>query len=141
MSKLTGDEKRQRGRALYADMLGTEKLARVDASRSAFNEPILDHVMENCFGDVWQRPGLPRKTRSMLCIAMLTALRMPHEVKNHIRSALANGCTVDEIREVIFHTVPYCGMPAMGLTLAAAEEVLRERGLIPTGTHEDRKTE
>lgn len=131
MSDLPPEEKRQRGRKLYERMLGSEKMKGFDAGRTSFNAPIQDYIMENCFGDVWQGKALDPKIRSIMCIAMLTAKGgHQQEIKNHVNTALFHGCTVDELREVILQTIPYCGMPAMGAAMAAAGEVLKERGLI-----------
>jgi 4-carboxymuconolactone decarboxylase len=79
---------------------------------------------EWCWGETWTRPGLDRKTRSMLNLAMLTALNRPHEIKLHVRGALNNGLTVEQIREVLLHTVIYCGVPAALDAFRAAKEVL-----------------
>ncbi|MGE0385828.1 MAG: carboxymuconolactone decarboxylase family protein [Gammaproteobacteria bacterium] len=130
MTDATAEDRRRNGRQLYTEMFDAERLRRQDASRNDFNGPLRDYVMETCFGNIWDRPGLERKTRSLLCIAMLTALRLPNETRSHVNSALNNGCTVDELREAIMHTAPYCGLPATGQTMAVAEEVLRERALL-----------
>jgi 4-carboxymuconolactone decarboxylase len=86
-----------------------------------------------CFGEVWSRPGLERKTRSMLCIAMLVALGKPAELKLHVGGAIRNGCTTDEIKEVILQTMIYCGLPACVEAMKVAEETLRELGAHPDG--------
>lgn len=131
MSELPPEEKRAKGRQLYERMLGADKMKGFDAGRNAFNAPIQDYIMENCFGDVWQGKNLDPKIRSIMCIAMLTALGgMGTEIKNHVRTALHHGCTADEMREVILQLIPYCGMPRMGAAMAAADEVLKERNLI-----------
>ena len=86
---------------------------------------------EMCIRDrVWSRPGLEKKFRSMLCLAMLTALNRPHELSLHLQSAINNGCTVEEIRETLLHTVPYCGIPATLDAIKVAEEFLTEKGLL-----------
>ncbi len=81
------------------------------------------------FGDVWHRPGLDRKTRSMITLAALTALTKPNQLKLHIQGALANGVSVEEIREIIMHTSIYAGIPTGVEAMAAAKEVLGARGL------------
>jgi 4-carboxymuconolactone decarboxylase len=101
----------------------------VDASIKAaddFNRPFQELVTEYCWGAVWGRPGLPRKTRSLINLAMLTALNRPHEVKLHIRGALNNGVSKDEIREVLLQTAIYCGVPASLDSFRIAREVFAE---------------
>ena len=101
----------------------------VDASLAAateFTRPLQELVTEYGWGAVWSRPGLPRKIRSMLNLAMLTALNRPHELKTHVRGALTNGVTEDEIREVLLQTAVYCGMPAAIDSFRVAREVLDE---------------
>ena len=96
------------------------------ASATEFTRPLQELVTEYGWGAVWSRPGLPRKIRSMLNLAMLTALNRPHELKTHVRGALANGVTEDEIREVLLQTAVYCGMPAAIDSFRVAREVLDE---------------
>ncbi len=101
----------------------------VDASIKAaddFNRPFQELVTEYCWGAVWGRPGLSRKTRSLINLAMLTALNRPHEVKLHIKGALNNGVTKDEIREVLLQTAIYCGVPASLDSFRIAREVFAE---------------
>jgi len=101
----------------------------VDASLANANEftrPLQELVTEYGWGAVWSRPGLPRRIRSMLNLAMLTALNRPHELKTHVRGALTNGVTEDEIREVLLQTAVYCGMPAAIDSFRVAREVLDE---------------
>jgi 4-carboxymuconolactone decarboxylase len=89
-----------------------------------FNRDFEELVTRYCFGDVWTRPGLDRKTRSLITLAVLTALTKPNQLKAHVRGALANGATVEEIREVLLHTVVYAGIPAGVEAFNAAAEVL-----------------
>jgi 4-carboxymuconolactone decarboxylase len=96
------------------------------ANANAFTRPVQELVTEYGWGAIWSRPGLPRKTRSMLNLAMLTALNRPHELKVHLRGALTNGVTEDEIREVLLQTAAYCGMPAALDSFRIAREVLDE---------------
>lgn len=89
--------------------------AYVDASlknADPFNRSLQELVTQYCWGDVWNRPGLDRKYRSMINLAMLTALNRPHELKIHVRGALNNGLTKEEIQEVLLQTAIYCGVPA-----------------------------
>jgi 4-carboxymuconolactone decarboxylase len=101
----------------------------VDASIKAaddFTRPFQELVTEYCWGAVWGRPGLSRKTRSLINLAMLTALNRPHEVKLHIKGALTNGVSKDEIREVLLQTAIYCGVPASLDSFRIAREVFAE---------------
>ena len=92
-----------------------------------FNRPLEEFVTRHCFGETWSRPGLDRKTRSLVTLAILTALVRPNQLRGHVRGALANGATPEEIREVLLHTVDYAGIPAGVEAFAAAAEVLAER--------------
>lgn len=122
------EDQRKRGRQLLGEVIGQEYLAKRDASTNDFNQPLRKFSETYAFGDIWSRPGLPRKVRSMLCMAMLTALGKPEELRLHVNSALNNGCTVEEIQEVLYQTVAYCGIPATIEAFKVAEAVLRERG-------------
>ena len=102
-------------------------LAKADEFMMAFQEI----TTEWCWGYAWTRPGLERKTRSMLNLAMLTALGKPAELKLHVKGALANGVSVDEIKEILLHATVYCGIPAGLDAFKAAHEVLRAEGAIP----------
>jgi 4-carboxymuconolactone decarboxylase len=86
-------------------------------------------VTQYCWGDVWNRPGLDRRTRSLLNLAMLTALNRPHELKLHLKGALNNGVTKDEMREVFLQALVYCGAPAAVDSFRTAREVFKELGI------------
>jgi 4-carboxymuconolactone decarboxylase len=119
-----------RGLTLRREVLGPEY---VDKSLSASNEFTMAFqriTTEWCWGYAWTRPGLDRKTRSLLNLAMLTALNRSPEVKLHVRGAINNGVTVDEIKEVLLHATIYCGIPAGLDSFKAANEVLKEMGVI-----------
>lgn len=124
------EDQRKRGREILGEVIGKEYLARRDASTNDFNRPLRQFSETYAFGDIWNRPGIPRKVRSMLCMAMLTALGKPEELKLHVNSAINNGCTVEEIQEVLYQTVAYCGIPATIEAFKVAEAVLKERGLL-----------
>ncbi|KHJ51160.1 4-carboxymuconolactone decarboxylase [Vreelandella venusta] len=112
------------GLATRREVLGD---AYVDAALSQVDEfswPMQELVTRNCWNDIWNRPGLARPTRSLINIGMLVALNRPHELKVHLRGALNNGCTEEEIREVLLQCVPYCGFPAAIDGLRTAREVL-----------------
>ena len=123
-------EQRQKGRQILSEVIGKEYLAKRDASTNDFNRPLREFSETYAFGDIWARPGIPRKVRSMLCMAMLTALGKPEELKLHVNSAINNGCTLEEIQEVLYQTVAYCGIPATIEAFKVAEAVLKERGVL-----------
>lgn len=89
-----------------------------------FTQPVQDYINEHAWGSTWQREGLDLKTRSLITIAMLAALKAPHELKGHVRGALNNGATIEEIREVLLHSAVYCGAPAAQEAIRAAKEVI-----------------
>ena len=102
----------ERGLAVRKDVLGAEFVEQSFASADDFNRPMQELVTEYCWGAVWGRETLPRKTRSMLNLAMLSALNRPHELETHLKGALKNGVSRDEIREVLLQVAIYCGVPA-----------------------------
>ncbi|MEO8279685.1 MAG: 4-carboxymuconolactone decarboxylase [Ideonella sp.] len=108
------------------EVLGAEYVDASIKSADDFNLPMQEMVTQYCWGDVWNRPGLDRKTRSMLNLAMLTALNRPHELKLHVRGALNNGVTRDEIREVFLQTAIYCGVPAAIDSFRTAKAMFKE---------------
>lgn len=91
-----------------------------------FTRPLQELVTANAWGEVWSREGLPLKTRSMITIATLAALKASNELKGHVRGALRNGCTVEEIQEILLHSTVYCGMPSGVESFRAAKEVIDE---------------
>lgn len=118
------------GRRILSELMGPDYVEKKDKNRNAFNEAIQEYSEEVCFGRIWARDGIDRKTRSILNIAMLTALNRPAQLSHHIEGALTNGCTVDELKEILLQTAVYCGLPAAGEAFRVAEEVLRTRGLL-----------
>ncbi len=119
------------GLSVRRDVLGADH---VDRSLSAANDLTLafqNIATEWCWGYVWQRPGLDRKTRSLINLAMLTGLNRTAEIKLHVRGALNNGVTVEEIKEALLHATVYCGIPAGHEAFKAADEVLKEMGVVP----------
>jgi 4-carboxymuconolactone decarboxylase len=112
------------GEKIRRQVMGDSFVDRALANADEFTEPMQDYINEHCWGSTWQRPGLDLKTRSLVTIAMLAALRAPQELKGHVRGALNNGATVDEIREVILHSAVYCGAPAMQEVFRAAKDVI-----------------
>ena len=107
-------------------VLGEEYVNRSLAQADEFTKPLQELVTEYCWGAVWTRPVLSRKTRSLINLAMLSALNRPHELKLHVKGALRNGCTKDEIREVLLQVTIYCGVPAGVDSFRAAVEAFRE---------------
>ena len=99
------------------------------ANADDFSRPLQDLLTQYCWGDVWNRPGLDRRTRSLLNLAMLTALNRPHELKLHIKGALNNGVSKDEMREVFLQALVYCGAPAAVDSFRTAREVFKELGV------------
>ncbi len=118
----------RQGRAGMAEILGADYLARRDSTTNAFNGPLRALSEEFAYGTLWARPGLARRERSLITLAMLCALNRLHEIPMHVRAALANGVTVEEISETLTHAAAYCGLPASIDALAVAEQVLREIG-------------
>jgi 4-carboxymuconolactone decarboxylase len=111
------------------EVLGAEYVDTAIRNADDFNRPLQELVTQYCWGDVWNRPGLDRRTRSLLNLAMITALNRPHELKLHVRGAINNGLTKDEIREVFLQTAIYCGVPAAIDSFRTAREVFQEMGL------------
>ena len=123
------DEVFERGIAIREEMFGPEHArAKVDRA-SDFTKAFEELVTRYCFGEIWGRETLPRTTRSMLTLAMLVALGRPHEIQVHVRGAIANGVTKDEIREVMLHAAIYCGVPSAVDGFRQATAVMTELGL------------
>jgi len=118
------DEQYQRGLATRREVMGDEFVDRALASATPFSQPIQDHISRAAWGDVWQRDGLDRKTRSLITVAMLTALGKQHELKGHVRGALNNGATPQELQEVLLHAAVYCGVPTAVEAFRTAGEVV-----------------
>jgi 4-carboxymuconolactone decarboxylase len=106
-------------------VLGAEHVEKSWAAADDFNRPMQELVTEYCWGAVWGRDDLPRKTRSLLNIAMLTALNRPHELKMHVAGALRNGATVEEVRGVLLQAAIYCGVPAALDSFRVASEAIK----------------
>jgi 4-carboxymuconolactone decarboxylase len=107
-------------------VLGAEYVETSIKNADDFNRPLQDLVTEYCWGAVWTREGLSRKTRSMLNLAMLSVLNRPHELELHLRGALRNGCTKEEIREVLLQVAIYAGVPAGVDAFRTARKVFAE---------------
>ena len=116
----------EKGLAVRRAVLGKEYVDKAIADADDFTQPLQKLVTEYCWGSIWTRPGLSRKTRSLINLAMLTALNRPHEVKLHLRGAMNNGCSKEEIMEVLLQTAIYCGVPAAVDSFRIAKEVFQE---------------
>jgi 4-carboxymuconolactone decarboxylase len=117
----------ERGREIRSSVLGKEFVDNSFNTADEFNLPLQELVTEYCWGAIWGREELPRKTRSMLNLAMISALNRPHELKAHIKGALVNGVTPIEIREVLLQVAIYCGVPAAVDSFRIAREVFAEQ--------------
>jgi len=120
------NKRRQRGEEIRREVMSDPFVDRALNNASDFDQPLQELVMETAWGTVWDRDDLPRPTRSLVTIAMLAAMKCSNELKGHVRGALRNGCTVDEIRGVLMHAVPYIGAPAALEAFRATREVVEE---------------
>lgn len=116
----------ERGLEIRKSVLGKEFVEKSIASADEFNRPLQELVTEYCWGAVWGRDGLDKKTRSIINLAMISALNRPHELKMHVKGALRNGLTREEIREVLLQVGIYCGVPAAVDSFRVAREALGE---------------
>ena len=114
------------GLAVRKEVLGAAHVERSMGAVSEFSRPVQEYVTRACWGDVWSRPGLDRRTRSLLNLVMLTALNRSHELAVHVRGAVTNGATVEEIQEALLQATVYCGAPAGLEAFRIAEQVLSE---------------
>jgi 4-carboxymuconolactone decarboxylase len=110
-------------------VLGDEHVDAVIARTSGLTAPFQDLITRYAWGEVWSRPGLDRRVRSMLTLAVLTTLGQEHEIAMHVRGALRNGVTPEEISETLLHTAVYAGVPAANRAFAVAQAVLAELGV------------
>lgn len=120
------------GMKVRREVLGAEYVDRSMAQAGDFMAPFQRMATEWCWGAAWTRPGLDRKARSLLNLAMLTALGKPTELKLHVKGALTNGLTIAEIQEALLHATVYCGIPAGLEAFRAANEALKEAGALPS---------
>ena len=114
------------GLQIRREVLGAEYVDKSISQADDFNRPLQELVTEYCWGTVWSRPGISHKMRSLINLAMLTALNRPHEVKLHLKGALNNDCSKEEIMEVLLQTAIYCGVPAAVDSFRLAREVFSE---------------
>ena len=118
-----------KGLATRRAVLGAEYVDNSLKNADDFNMPMQELVTEYCWNEIWNRPDLDRRTRSFLNLAMLIALNRPHELKLHVRGAINNGLTKEEIREVFLQAAIYCGVPAAIDAFRTAKEVFKDMGL------------
>ncbi|GAB3008599.1 carboxymuconolactone decarboxylase family protein [Mycobacterium bourgelatii] len=116
----------QRGRQIRSEVLGKDYVDKAIAEADEFTGPLQDLITEYCWGAVWGRDGLTRKTRSMLNLAMTSVLNRPHELRTHLRAALTNGVTREEIREIFLQVAIYAGVPAAVDSFRTAGEFFAE---------------
>jgi 4-carboxymuconolactone decarboxylase len=121
-------EQHAKGMKVRREVLGKEHVQRALANENSFNAAFQDLITRYAWGEIWGRPGLPRKTRSLVTIAMMVALNRQEELRLHLRAAANAGVTRKEIQEVLLQTAIYCGVPAANTAFHVAEEVLVERG-------------
>ena len=121
----------QKGLKVRKEVLGAEHVQRSLDTADDFTAPLQKLVTEWCWGEIWNRPGLDRRTRSIINLAMLSALNRPHEVRLHVLGALNNGLSQDEILEILLQVAIYCGVPAALDSMKVAKEVFAEQSEQP----------
>ena len=119
-------DERQSGMEVRRAVLGDAHVDRAEASRTPLTDEFQDLLTRYAWGEIWTRPGLDRRTRSCITVAMLVALNRDEELALHMRAALTNGVTVDELKEILLQTMIYCGVPAANSAFAVAARVLAE---------------
>jgi 4-carboxymuconolactone decarboxylase len=124
------DPRYDAGMKVRREVLGDEHVDRATAAATDFSRPFQEFITRSAWGEAWTRDGLDRRTRSCITLAILTALRAETELPMHVRAAIRNGLTPDEIREVLIHTAVYAGVPAANRAIALAQETLLELGEI-----------
>jgi len=129
MDKRAHQERYEAGLKTRREVLGAGYVDKAMAGVDDFSKPFVDLLNTYCWNDIWNRPGLDRKTRSMLNLAMLSALGKEHELKLHLNGALNNGLSKEQIREVLLQVAIYCGVPAAVVAFRCAREVFKERGV------------
>ncbi len=117
----------QAGLTTRTQVMGPEYVERALGAATDFTQPMQEFITRNAWGNVWQRPGLDMKTRSLITVAMLTAQGKQHELKAHVRGALNNGATPEEIRELMLHATVYCGFPTAIDAFRSATEVIEAK--------------
>jgi 4-carboxymuconolactone decarboxylase len=118
------DQQFKDGLKIRKQVMGEAFVEKAFANADEFTQPLQEYITRNAWGTVWCRDGLDLKTRSLITLSMLTALGRTHEIKGHVRGAINNGATEEEIREVLLHATVYCGVPLVVDAFRAAQEVL-----------------
>lgn len=118
------DQQYRDGLAIRKQVMGEEFVDKAFANADELTMPLQEYITRNAWGTVWCRDGLDLKSRSLITVAMLTAMGRTHELKGHLRGALNNGVTPEELREVLLHATVYCGVPVVAEAFRAAQEVL-----------------
>lgn len=129
MDKRAHQERYESGLKTRREVLGAGYVDKAMAGVDDFSKPFVELLNTYCWNDIWNRPGLDRKTRSMLNLAMLSALGKEHELKLHLNGALNNGISKEQIREVLLQVAIYCGVPAAVVAFRCAREVFKEHGV------------
>lgn len=132
-------ERHQAGMKVRRAVLGDEHVDRAVAATTDFNRDFQDFITRNAWGEIWTRPGLPRHTRSLLTLAMMVALNRNDEFRMHVKAAVNNGVTRDQIKEVLLQAAIYCGVPAANSAFHNAAEVFREMDSKSPGKSKKRK--
>jgi 4-carboxymuconolactone decarboxylase len=120
-------ERFETGMKIRRDVLGDAHVDAAIAKRNAFSEEFQDLITRYAWGEIWTRPNLPRQTRSLITVAMLVALNREEELRLHLRAALRNGATQEEIRETLLQSAIYCGVPAANSAFRIAQEIFSEK--------------
>jgi len=116
-------ERHNKGMKVRKQVLGKAYVEHAEAGKNKFNAPFQDLITRYAWGEIWTRPGLPRKTRSMITIAMMVALNRTDELRLHLRAAVNTGVSREELQEVLLQTAIYCGVPAANHAFQIAEEL------------------
>jgi len=119
-------DRKEKGMEVRRAVLGDAHVDRAEASRTHFTDEFQDLLTRYAWGEIWTRPGLDRRTRSCITVAMLVALNRNEELALHVRAALTNGVTADELKEILLQTAVYCGVPAANTAFGVAAKVLAE---------------
>jgi 4-carboxymuconolactone decarboxylase len=117
-------ERRERGMRMRRDVLGDDHVDQAERASTSLSREFQDLITRYAWGEIWTRPGLDRRTRSLITVAMAVALNRPEELALHLRGARRNGVSLDELREVLLQTAIYCGVPAANSAFRVAQEVL-----------------
>jgi 4-carboxymuconolactone decarboxylase len=123
------EERHEQGMSVRRGVLGDAHVDRAVANTTDLTEPFQEFITRYAWGDVWSRPGLDRRTRSIVTLTALASLRAENEIAMHVRAAITNGVTPAEISEVLLHTAVYAGVPAANSAFAIAQKTLREMGV------------